>query len=111
MSSDIKGVSESLSQVSEVASKARSAQSADPSQRTSGAESAAATDAVSFTETASRMRELEGSLRSVPVVDTQRVNEVKQAIVDGTYEVSPARIAEKMMKFEGLLDEVGPKKG
>ncbi len=109
MSSDIKGVSESLSQVSEIASKARSAQSVDPSQRTSGVESA--TDAVSFTETASRMRELEGSLRSVPVVDTQRVNEVKQAVADGTYEVSAARIAEKMIKFEGLLDEVGPKKG
>ena len=56
MSSDIKGVSESLSQVSEVASKARSAQSADPSQRSNGVEPTA-TDAVSFTETASRMRE------------------------------------------------------
>ncbi len=111
MASNIKGVSDSLSQISDVASKARSAQGAGPSQSSNGVEPIAAADAVSFTETASRMREIEGSLRSVPVVDTQRVNEVKQAIADGTYEVNPARIAEKMMKFEGLLDEVGPKKG
>ena len=47
----------------------------------------------------------------MPVVDTERVNEVKKAIDEGTYEVNSARIADKMMKFEGLLDEVGPKKG
>jgi negative regulator of flagellin synthesis FlgM len=109
MSSNIKGVSDSLGQVSDIASKARKASGADATGPSSGVEPVAATDAVSFTATAAKMREIEGSLRNVPVVDTQHVAEVKQAIADGTYEVNHARIAEKMAKFEGLLDEVGPK--
>lgn len=110
MSSNIKGVGETLAQVSDIASKARKADGVGSSQPSSGVETIRPSDEVSFSEGASKLRELEGSLRSVPVVDTERVDAVKKAVDEGTYEVNHARIADKMMKFEGLLDEVGPKK-
>ena len=111
MSSDINGIGDALAQVSDIASRARKADGVGNASPSSGVEPVAAADAVSFTDTAAKLRALEGSLRSVPVVDTERVNGVKQAFADGSYEVNHARLADKMMKFEGLLDDVGPKKG
>ena len=108
MSNSIKGVSDALAQTSDIASKARKSEGAGA---VSNVAPIAAADAVSFTETAAKLRDLESTLRTVPVVDTERVDAVKKAVDEGTYKVDHARVADKMMKFEGLLDEVGPKKG
>jgi negative regulator of flagellin synthesis FlgM len=40
---------------------------------------------------------------AAPVVDTQRVEQVKQAISDGTYEVNAQKVADKLMQFESIL--------
>jgi len=63
------------------------------------------TDSVSLTDTAARLKELEMGLASQPVVDPQRVQTVKNAINDGTFEVDPDSVAEKMIEFETGLDE------
>ena len=63
----------------------------------------AATDTVSLTDAAQRLRELEKSVASLPVVDTQRVDAVKKALADGTYRIKPERIADKMLGFENAL--------
>ena len=57
-------------------------------------------DTVSLTDTAARLRGLENSLAELPVVDSQRVQNLQQAIADGTYEVNAKRVAGKMLGIE-----------
>ncbi|VAW94148.1 hypothetical protein MNBD_GAMMA22-2162 [hydrothermal vent metagenome] len=71
----------------------------------SSAASKGQTDTVSLTDTAARLKELEMGLASQPVVDTQRVQSVQSAINDGSFEVDPDSVAEKMIDFETGLDE------
>jgi negative regulator of flagellin synthesis FlgM len=62
-------------------------------------------DRVVLTDTASKLRASEQSIAATPVVDTQRVAQVRQTIEDGSYEVSPERIADKFMQFEARMPE------
>lgn len=62
-------------------------------------------DTVSLTETSAQLRSIESSLASLPVVDTQRVEAIKLAIADGSYEVDSASIADKLIDFEQILDQ------
>lgn len=64
---------------------------------------AAPGDAVVLTPTANMLKKMESMLSTVPAVDQQRVNGIRQAILNGTYTVDPARVAAKMMDFEGRL--------
>ncbi len=60
-------------------------------------------DTVSLSDNAVQLGKLGNSVASSPVVDAQRVEQVKQAIENGNYEVDPARVAEKLMQFESIL--------
>ena len=60
-------------------------------------------DAVALTDTAARLQRAERSLATEPVVDTTRVERVRAAIADGSYEVNPSRIAEKLVSMEASL--------
>ncbi|WP_456374402.1 flagellar biosynthesis anti-sigma factor FlgM [Thiolapillus sp.] len=60
-------------------------------------------DTVSLSETAIRLGQLGVAVDNQPVVDTKRVEQVKQAIMDGSYSVDPTRIAEKMMELDMAL--------
>jgi len=64
-------------------------------------------DTVSLSDNAVQLGKLENAAVSTPVVDTQRVEQVKQAIKDGSYEVDPAKIADKLMQFEIILKPKG----
>lgn len=46
----------------------------------------------------SQLAGIEQSLANVPVVDTQRVEEIKQAISDGKFKVNPDVIADKLLE-------------
>ncbi len=61
------------------------------------------TETVTLTDTAAQLRKLEGMISILPVVDTGRVEDVKQALKAGTYEFNPERIAMKMASFEREL--------
>ena len=62
-------------------------------------------DTVSLTETSAQLRSIESSLASLPVVDTQRVEAIKLAIADGSYQVDSESIADKLIDFEQILDK------
>jgi negative regulator of flagellin synthesis FlgM len=50
--------------------------------------------------TSTTLQEAEGALANTPVINADRVAEIKQAIVEGRFQVNPDRIA------SGLLDSV-----
>jgi negative regulator of flagellin synthesis FlgM len=58
------------------------------------------TDRVSVTSEASRLQEIEEQLMAAPEVNSARVAELKLAIANGTFEINPQRIAEKLVAFE-----------
>ena len=60
-------------------------------------------DTVSISDNAAQLGRVDGALDSAPVVDTKRVEQVKQAIANGTYEVDAVKVAEKLMQFESAL--------
>jgi negative regulator of flagellin synthesis FlgM len=49
------------------------------------------------------MQKLDAAIAAAPAVDMERVNRLQQAIENGTYEIDPARVAEKMLAFETAL--------
>ncbi len=53
--------------------------------------------------TTARLKELESRLTDKLPIDPQRINEMKNAIANGEYEVDAERIANKMIDFESLL--------
>jgi negative regulator of flagellin synthesis FlgM len=61
-------------------------------------------DTVSLTDTAARLRELENTLATLPVVDAQRVEDIQKSIADGSFDVDPEKIAVKILEFEGELN-------
>lgn len=62
-------------------------------------------DTVSLTETAAMMQRIQARLEQQPVVDTARVEALKNAIANGTYQIDSGIVADKMMSFEGQLAE------
>ncbi|MGD8497414.1 MAG: flagellar biosynthesis anti-sigma factor FlgM [Chromatiales bacterium] len=64
---------------------------------------ATASDTVTITQTAQQLNEMHDALATVPVVDTQKVQQIRAAIESGSYEVRPERIAEKLLSIEEQL--------
>jgi negative regulator of flagellin synthesis FlgM len=61
-------------------------------------------DTVSLTDTAARLRSLENTLANLPVIDAQRVEDIQRSIAQGTFEVDPKRVADKLLRFEADLN-------
>ncbi len=82
------------------------AQAADKAQSaaTAPASPAASTaDTVTFTGPALALQKLSEAVASAPVVDTQKVAAVKQAVQNGTYQVDAGRVADKLLQYESGL--------
>jgi negative regulator of flagellin synthesis FlgM len=60
-------------------------------------------DTVSIFDNAIQLRKPGNTVDTAPVVDMQRVKQIKQAINDGTYVVDAEKVADKLMQFESLL--------
>ena len=77
-----------------------------PGQTPGGASgSGNATDSVQITDTASYLVTAEQTLTDVPVINPGRVAETSDALANGTYKISPERIANNLLQFERLLPE------
>jgi len=63
---------------------------------------------VTLTGAARGMAALEQSVRALPVVDETRVTAVKQRLQDGSYEVDPQRVADRLLRLESDLQRGSP---
>jgi len=60
-------------------------------------------DTVTLTDVASKLQKLENSLSVFPVIDTQRVEDIKRLIDQGNFDLDTTRTAEKFIDFERQL--------
>ena len=102
MVNEIKGPNHAL--ISGLANQQQAEQAKNRENTTGNKTQGTASDVVSLTDQAEKLRALENSIQNQPVVDTKRVESIRSAILDGTYTVDASRTAEKMAAFENLLD-------
>ncbi len=60
-------------------------------------------DQLDLTAKAQSLKALEEHIQQAPETDNQRIAELKQALKDGTYEINPSRITEKLLALDGKL--------
>ncbi len=63
---------------------------------------------VTLTDLASRLQGLTRSIDNVPVVDAQRVDGYRRTVSDGSYQVEPEVVAEKLISYENALAAAQP---
>lgn len=61
---------------------------------------AAADSQVKLSNQAQQLQAIENRLRELPEVDSARVEQIKQAIADGSYQPDNGRIADKLIALE-----------
>lgn len=60
-------------------------------------------DSVSLTDSAARLQSIQARLANVPIVDSQRVDNIRQALNDGGYQIDSNTIADRLLAFESSL--------
>ena len=60
-------------------------------------------DTVSLTDTSAKLQHLDNTISQLPVVDSQHVEALRQAIDNGSFKADSSRIAGKMMNMERAL--------
>ena len=60
-------------------------------------------DQVTLTDSARSLQKIEEVLANTPVVDSAKVDAVKQALNQGTYKIDSGSIADKILTLEGAL--------
>ena len=101
MSLDINGISPSKVHSPKDDSQLKQAVEQQPAKSETAKSSV--TDTVSLSENAVLLGKVDNSSIAAPVVDAKRVEQVKQAISDGTFKVDAEKVADKLMKFESIL--------
>lgn len=57
-------------------------------------------DRVTLSNTANQLSDLTRSVSEQPAVDTQRVEQIRNSIKQGTYEINAERIADRLINME-----------
>lgn len=71
-----------------------------PAKGSNGSAAGASGSKVELSSLAGRMQEVEATLANVPVIDSGRVAEIKQAIAEGRFKVDTGKVA------DGLIESV-----
>lgn len=74
----------------------------------SGGDSPAPAAEVSITGAARGLAAIEESLRALPAVDELRVAAVKQRLQDGSYQMDPQRVADRLLRMESDISRASP---
>lgn len=57
-------------------------------------------ESVNLSPAAQQLNSLTAGLKDLPVVDSDKVSRLKQAIADGSYKVDNQKVADKLLAFE-----------
>jgi len=60
-------------------------------------------DKLQLSNQAAQLQALEAEIANLPVVDTQRVQDVQRILATGSFQIVPARVADKLLTFEAGL--------
>lgn len=60
-------------------------------------------DQLQLSNQAAQLQALEAQIANLPVVDTQRVQDVQRTLATGAFQVQPAQVADKLLTFEAGL--------
>lgn len=74
-----------------------------PQSSTEGSQTVAGSDAVSLTETVTRLQSIEARIRELPDVDRERVEDIRRQIDSGSFEVDSKLIAKRLVQLEQAL--------
>ena len=81
----------------------RAAADAGPSKAAANNKGGSPNDQLQLSDQAAQLKALEAEIANLPVVDTRRVQDVQRVIATGSFEIQPARVADKMLTFEAGL--------
>ncbi|MFT6431460.1 MAG: negative regulator of flagellin synthesis FlgM [Halopseudomonas sp.] len=76
------------------------AESTRPAEKSATQETPAAEAQVKLSPQAQQLQAVEERLRDLPVVDSERVAQIRQAISEGNYQADSGRIADKLLALE-----------
>ena len=74
---------------------------------TTGSSESGSSAEVQITSTASQLASLGQQLSTMPAVDSARVARISQSLADGTYTISPDKIASGLMQSDHALAQIG----
>ncbi|MDG6773382.1 flagellar biosynthesis anti-sigma factor FlgM [Thiomicrorhabdus sp. ZW0627] len=65
-----------------------------------------ATDKVTLTDMLTQVRDLENKAKDVSIDNSDKIATLKASIQDGSYQVNPQKIAEKLIQSEALFSSI-----
>jgi len=68
-----------------------------------GKQPGVAQDAVELTSTVTNLRRIEAKLSVMPQINQSRVDEIRQILQSGTYQINPEQLAQKMLQLDREL--------
>jgi negative regulator of flagellin synthesis FlgM len=77
------------------------------SSATTGSPQSGGNDEVQITSTAAQLASLGQKLSSMPAVDQNRVARITQSLADGSYSISPEKIASGLLQSDHALAQIG----
>ena len=102
MSNDINSINSNPTNLVSSRGEGRAVATSDRSEKQESSRSTS-TDQVSLTDTAGKLQALESSLSTEPVVDKQRVAELKRAIESGQFQINTKNIVNNLLTTETAL--------
>jgi len=81
----------------------RKDKSSDTSSESVNSSARAISDSVEFSAAAKQLSSLQDELASISAVDMGKVDEIRQAIANGSYKINTQKIAESLIALEGEL--------